>query len=97
MTPVASRIADREENRFVQFLSAMEGFLPPGIPINRIVGMLEEVGTCLLGETVGWTVPGPSRHRHSPYHPIRVAVNPGACRQLPEQGPKKKNRPADSI
>ena len=75
MTPVASGVADGEENRFVHRSGAVEGFLPPRIPVYRVVGMLEEVGTCLMNETVGWTVPGLLRHGHSPYHPLRLAVN----------------------
>jgi hypothetical protein len=49
---VAGRVADGEEDRPVFFTRARECLFSPGIPINGVVGVLEEVRARLLGETV---------------------------------------------
>jgi hypothetical protein len=48
MTPMASRVADAEQNGFVLCLGFRQGFLAPCIPIHRIMGMLEEVRASLM-------------------------------------------------
>src|SRR6185369_4913722 len=44
VTPVAGGIADGEKNRLVLSRSLRKGCLPPRVPVDRIGGMLEEIG-----------------------------------------------------
>jgi hypothetical protein len=53
MPPVAGGIANTEEHRFVFILCLLKGFIAPGIPVHRIMGMLQEVRGFLSGQTVG--------------------------------------------
>ena len=41
MTPVAGRISDAEEDGFVFSFCFGKGFFTPGIPVDRIMCMLE--------------------------------------------------------
>src|SRR4029079_18698939 len=52
VAPVARRVADGEEDRLVLLLGLGKGLRTPGVPVHRVVGMLQEVGTLLLGESV---------------------------------------------
>ena len=52
MAPVARRVADREEDRLVLLACAVEGILTPGVPVDRVVLVLEEVGALFCGETI---------------------------------------------
>ena len=52
MAPVAGRITDRQEDGFVLFLCAGKGFLSPRVPINRVVSMLEKIGTGFKDQSV---------------------------------------------
>ena len=52
MTPVASGIANTEKYRFMLFIGTSKRFLLPGAPVDRIVGMLEQVGTFFVYEGV---------------------------------------------
>ena len=47
MTPVARRIADAQQNRFVFSLGFDKGILAPRVPVHRVVRVLEQVGTGL--------------------------------------------------
>ena len=53
VAPVAGGIADAEEDGFIFRLGLFEGFRPPGIPVDWVVGVLEEVGAGLVSESVG--------------------------------------------
>ena len=53
VAPMAGGITDREKNRLLLPACFGKGFLAPGIPINRVVGVLEKVGRFFLGEPVG--------------------------------------------
>jgi hypothetical protein len=50
---VAGGVADAEEDGFVFLTGAGEGFLAPGIPIHRIVLVLEQVGRFFARQPVG--------------------------------------------
>jgi hypothetical protein len=50
---MAGGIADGKEDGFVFLFRADEGFLSPGIPIHRVVGVLEQIGTFLVDQPVG--------------------------------------------
>ena len=52
VAPVAGRIADREKDRLVFRPGPREGLVPPGIPVDGIAGMLQQVGTALLRQTI---------------------------------------------
>ena len=52
MTPVAGTVADTQKYRLVLFCSAFKRLRAPGIPIHRIVRMLQKVGTCRVLQTV---------------------------------------------
>jgi hypothetical protein len=53
VAPVAGRVADGEEDRPVLTSRPLERLVAPGVPVDGVVGVLEEVGARLLGETVG--------------------------------------------
>jgi len=52
VTPVTSRIANRQKDRFVLAARLGEGFFAPGIPIDRIVRMLEKIGRFFLRQSI---------------------------------------------
>ena len=52
MTPMARGIANTEEDRFMLFLGTCKRFFSPGAPVDRIVGMLEQVWAFLIYEGV---------------------------------------------
>jgi hypothetical protein len=45
---MAGRVADAEKNRFILFFRSAQGLLPPGIPIHRVVSMLQKVRAGLM-------------------------------------------------
>jgi len=53
MTPVAGSVANADQQRFVFTTGFSEGFFPPGVPVNRIVGMLPEIQVFFSGKSVG--------------------------------------------
>jgi hypothetical protein len=52
VTPVASGIANTEKDRFMLFLGTCKRFFSPGAPVDRIVGMLEQVWAFFVYEGV---------------------------------------------
>src|SRR5581483_2304941 len=52
VAPVTGRVADREEDRPVGLPRPGERLLAPGIPVHRVVLVLEEVGARLAGQAV---------------------------------------------
>ena len=56
VTPMTRRISDGKKNRPVLFSSLAERFLSPGIPVNRISGMLQQVGALLVNQAIGLTL-----------------------------------------
>ena len=48
MAPVAGTVSDAQENRLVLFPCPPERRLAPGIPVHRIFGVLEQIGTGLM-------------------------------------------------
>jgi hypothetical protein len=49
VAPVARRVAHRQKNGFVLLARTGERLITPGIPVNRVVFVLEEIGTCFGG------------------------------------------------
>ena len=52
VAPVAGGVADREEDRLVLGAGAGNRLLAPGVPVDRVVGVLAEVGARFLREAV---------------------------------------------
>src|SRR5579884_3664238 len=52
VTPVARRVADRDEQRPVLRPRPLERLRSPRVPVHRVVGVLEEVGARLVREAV---------------------------------------------
>ena len=52
MTPVAGRITDAEEDGFVLPLGPAQCLFSPGIPVHRVMRMLQKIGTGLMDEPV---------------------------------------------
>ena len=52
VAPVARGVADGEEDRAVLVARAGERLLPPRVPVDRVVGVLEEVRAGCFGEPV---------------------------------------------
>ena len=52
VTPVAGRVADGEEDRSIELASARERLVPPRVPVDRVAGVLAEVGTRLENQAV---------------------------------------------
>ena len=53
VAPVAGRIADGEKDRLVLFPGFVQRRRPPGVPIHRIVRMLEQVRARFVGQMIG--------------------------------------------
>src|SRR5208337_502827 len=53
MAPVAGRIADRKKNRLIFLCCAGKCLISPGVPVDRIVRVLEKVRTFLMNQPVG--------------------------------------------
>ena len=53
MAPVAGRIANAQQNGPIEFLRLLQRLFPPGIPIHRVMCVLEQVGAGLMNEPVG--------------------------------------------
>jgi hypothetical protein len=56
MAPVAGRIAYTNYDELVFAGRFLQGFLSPGIPVHRIMGMLKEVGAGLVYQGIGMRV-----------------------------------------
>jgi len=52
MTPMAGRIPNADQNRFVFCFCTLQGFFAPRIPIDRVVGVLEEVRASFVDESI---------------------------------------------
>src|SRR5262249_19883549 len=79
VTPVTSRISNREKHRAVLSASALQGLLAPRIPVHGVVRVLAEIGAGLTGEPVGVLVLG---HALAPWFPS--ARRTTAMRRLQE-------------
>ncbi len=58
MAPVAGRISYAEKDGLSLFLGPLKGLLSPRVPFDRIVGVLEEIGTSFVNQVVGVHLPG---------------------------------------
>ena len=52
MAPVTGGIADREQDGAVLCLGRFQGLWSPGVPVNRVPGMLEKIGTSFVDEAI---------------------------------------------
>ena len=53
MAPVTGSITDAQENGLVFTTGFLQGFRTPGIPVDRVVGVLDEIGGVLVCEMIG--------------------------------------------
>ena len=53
VAPVARRVADAEQDRLVLRARPRQRLLAPGMPVHRVVGVLQQVGAGAVGESVG--------------------------------------------
>src|SRR5262249_53706147 len=53
MAPVARGVANGEQQRFVFSPRFLERLRSPRKPVYRVMGMLEEIRTCFVNETIG--------------------------------------------
>jgi hypothetical protein len=53
VAPVAGAVADRQEDHLALFLGLLEGLGAPGVPVHRIMGVLQQVGAALARQAVG--------------------------------------------
>jgi hypothetical protein len=52
VAPVTSRIAYRDDYRLILGLCPKKGLIPPGVPINGIMGMLQEIWALLVDQAI---------------------------------------------
>ena len=52
VAPMAGRVADRQKDRLLLGPSQRDRLLAPGLPVDRIVGVLEQVGTQFVAKLV---------------------------------------------
>jgi len=52
MAPVASGIADADQNRFLLPTGFFQGFRLPGVPLDGVVGVLKQVGRTFVLEMI---------------------------------------------
>ena len=57
VAPVAGGITDGQEHRAVQLPGALEGLVPPGVPVDRVAGVLEQVGALFVDQAVELRAP----------------------------------------
>jgi hypothetical protein len=53
MAPMAGCIANAYQNGFVFLFGPLQRLITPGIPVNRIMGMLQQIRTGFFDEAVG--------------------------------------------
>ncbi len=53
MAPVASGIADRQQNRLATVARQDQGFRAPFMPVDRVIGMLLKIGRRAIDESIG--------------------------------------------
>jgi hypothetical protein len=58
VTPVAGGVADAEQDGLVLAARLFDGLVAPRIPVHRVVRVLQQVRTRLVGEPVGVLVRG---------------------------------------
>ena len=52
VAPVASRVADRQENRPIEAPGKLERLAGPGVPVDRVAGVGEQIRALLAGQPV---------------------------------------------
>ena len=53
VAPVAGRVADRQEDRLLLGLGGLQRLRTPRVPVHGVLGVLEQIGTIGLGESIG--------------------------------------------
>jgi hypothetical protein len=52
MAPMAGGVTDAYQDELIFVLCFLQCFGAPGIPVNGVIGMLQQVWGCRIGETV---------------------------------------------
>ncbi len=73
VTPVAGRVAHREQHRPVLARGPLEGLRAPRVPVHRVVGVLEQVRAGLGGEAIRGA--GRGGHAREPDQACGAATN----------------------
>ena len=75
VAPVARGVADGEEDRAVLVAGARERLLPPRVPVDRVVGVLEEIRTGRVSQPIhvapSFAAESSERARHNPQRRMR--------------------------
>jgi hypothetical protein len=53
VTPMAGAVADADEQQSVRVAGQLQRLITPRVPLHRVVGMLQQIGTRLVNEVVG--------------------------------------------
>ncbi len=77
VTPVAGRVADRQQHRPVLAAGQLEGLRAPRVPVHRVMSVLEQVGAGLGGEPVRGA--GRGRHERRAGQACGVSTNGSAA------------------
>ena len=48
MAPVAGGITDGQKDRFVLLAGKLKCFFRPGVPVDRVMGMLQKIGAFFI-------------------------------------------------
>jgi hypothetical protein len=58
MAPVAGGITNGKKNRFPLLFCPGKGLLSPGIPVHRVMGMLEQIWTLFMNQVICFFIHG---------------------------------------
>ncbi len=73
VAPVAGRVADREQDRAVLLARPLQRLGAPGVPVDRVVAVLQQVRAGLLGEPVGHRAQGTRDPLQANYSGAQIA------------------------
>jgi len=79
VTPVAGRITDAQENRLIFCFGPVQGGLAPRIPVDRVVGVLQQVGAGFVNQVVGHSIPFKTVYRK---YSRPAAIYKAFCRKM---------------
>src|SRR5579871_4118736 len=82
MTPVAGRVAYRQQDRLVGPLRLAERVRTPRPPVDRVCLVLQQIGTRLAGETVFMPMRSGGGHGFQPSFQSSLRIGRLRCRRL---------------
>ncbi len=90
VAPVAGGVSDGQKNRLVFNFRLFKGVASPGTPVNRVIGMLQEIGAFLLRQLVSEIIP--FLFGHDSISPPCKSVDCGMRLEKTAKGVKRKDR-----